>query len=121
MQELYKTTGPQRVSSAGSHEERPRFPTTGVAGIDANITYNTVETEPTVMERNVGSIDSIARIVIGLVVGIAGIAVVAGYTNLGVVVGAIGIIAGAILVVTGSTNKCPVYAGLGLSTLGDRR
>jgi len=73
------------------------------------------------MDRNVGSVDSIARIVIGLVLGIAGIAVVAGYTDLGVVVGAIGVLAGAILVVTGATNKCPLYAGLGVNTLGRGR
>lgn len=59
------------------------------------------------MKRNVGSTDGLARTVLGLIIGIAAIAVA--------------IIAGVVLLVTGATNRCPLYAGLGIDTLTDRQ
>lgn len=68
------------------------------------------------MEQNVGGIDRIGRIVIGIPVAIAGIAALAGYWEIGAIAGAVGIVIGAILLVTGTAQKCPINEAAGIDT-----
>lgn len=80
------------------------------------------------MEQNVGGYDRIARLAGGmvlLVVGIGGFAVgSAGGVTLAVgplpqtVAAAILLLAGAVLVVTGYLQQCPINGRLGVDTLG---
>jgi hypothetical protein len=77
------------------------------------------------MERNVGSTDRYARIVIGIVlaaVGIAGFAAIGWEATgtVGLVAGAVLVIVGAVLLVTAVTQQCPIYAGLSMSTFEGR-
>jgi predicted butyrate kinase (DUF1464 family) len=68
------------------------------------------------MNRNVGGIDRTARIVIGILAVVAGIAAFAGYLGVGAVIGAVALIVGAILLVTGTTQKCPINEAAGIDT-----
>jgi hypothetical protein len=68
------------------------------------------------MDKNVGGIDRTGRIVIGLVVAIAGVAALAGYWAVGAVVGGVALLVGAILLVTGTTQKCPINEAAGIDT-----
>ncbi|WP_424018839.1 YgaP family membrane protein [Halorientalis pallida] len=68
------------------------------------------------MDRNVGSVDRTVRIALGVLVAIAGGAAVMGYWTAGVAVGALIVAIGAVLVVTGTTQRCPIYAGAGIDT-----
>lgn len=68
------------------------------------------------MDKNVGGIDRIGRIVIGIVVAIAGIAALTGYWAVGTVAGVVAIIIGAILLATGTTQKCPINEAVGIDT-----
>lgn len=72
------------------------------------------------MDRNVGNLDRIVRIVAGLLLAVGGIAAVAGYWGAGLTVGVLGLAVGGILLVTGTTQQCPIYAGAGLSTAEDQ-
>lgn len=69
------------------------------------------------MEPNVGSMDRSVRIVVGIVLGIVGIAVFAGpLSGLGTVVGAIALVAGVVMLGTGLTRQCLLYRPLGIDT-----
>ena len=68
------------------------------------------------MEKNVGGIDRVGRIVIGLLAVLAGASAVAGVWEIGVVIGAVALLVGAILLVTGTTQKCPLNAMAGINT-----
>lgn len=68
------------------------------------------------MEKNVGGIDRTGRIVIGGVLVIAGIAALAGYWAIGAAVGGIALVIGAVLLVTGTTQKCPINDAVGIDT-----
>ncbi|MFB6082834.1 MAG: DUF2892 domain-containing protein [Halorientalis sp.] len=68
------------------------------------------------MERNVGNLDRIVRIVLGVLVAIAGVAAIGGYWTAGAAVGALLAAVGAVLVVTGAAQRCPIYAGAGVDT-----
>ena len=68
------------------------------------------------MDRNVGSLDRTVRIALGALVAIAGVAAVGGYWAAGVAVGAVIALLGVVLVVTGTTQRCPIYAGAGIDT-----
>lgn len=68
------------------------------------------------MDKNVGGIDRSGRIVIGIVVAIAGIAAVTGYWAVGAVAGAVALLVGVILLVTGTTQKCPINEAAGIDT-----
>lgn len=68
------------------------------------------------MNKNVGGIDRTGRIVIGVVLAIAGIAAVAGYWAIGATFGAVALAIGAILLVTGTTQKCPINEAAGIDT-----
>ncbi|QDX40520.1 DUF2892 domain-containing protein [Salarchaeum sp. JOR-1] len=69
------------------------------------------------MERNVGSLDGKARIGIGILALVAGGLAIGGYWAAGTVVGTVALLVGGILVVTGTTQKCPIYAGTGIDTV----
>jgi hypothetical protein len=74
------------------------------------------------MEKNVGGYDRIARLVVGPVLVLVGVAGAAGFLSLAVfgistlVVGVLALLVGAILTVTGVTQKCPLNSVLGFDT-----
>lgn len=68
------------------------------------------------MKRNVGGIDRTARIVIGTLAVLAGITAFAGYLALGSVLGGVALVVGVILLVTGTTQKCPINEAVGIDT-----
>lgn len=68
------------------------------------------------MDKNVGGIDRTGRIIIGVIAAIAGIAALLGYWGAGAVVGAIALVVGIILLVTGTTQKCPINDAAGIDT-----
>lgn len=68
------------------------------------------------MNKNVGGIDRTGRIVIGTVLLVAGLAAVAGLWEIGAVVGVVGLVVGGILLVTGTTQRCPLNEVAGIDT-----
>ncbi|RXK46633.1 YgaP family membrane protein [Halorientalis pallida] len=68
------------------------------------------------MDRNVGTGDRTVRIALGVLIAIAGGAAITGYWAVGAAVGALIVAIGAVLVVTGTTQRCPIYAGVGIDT-----
>lgn len=68
------------------------------------------------MEKNVGGLDRKGRVVLGVLLAIAGIAAVSGYWAIGSVVGVIVLVVSAIAFVTASTQKCPTNHMLGIDT-----
>jgi hypothetical protein len=68
------------------------------------------------MQKNVGGIDRTGRIIIGAIAAIAGIAALAGYWDVGAVIGVVALVVGGILLVTGSTQKCPINETAGIDT-----
>ena len=68
------------------------------------------------MDKNVGGIDRTGRIVIGVIIVIAGIAALTGYWAAGAVIGGVALVVGAILLVTGTTQKCPINEAVGIDT-----
>lgn len=78
------------------------------------------------MEKNVGSYDRIARLVLGPVLAVVGTAALFGYVTiaagtLGVAIAALALVVGLVFVVTGLTRTCLLYSLLGFDTSrGDR-
>ncbi|TMT87892.1 DUF2892 domain-containing protein [Haloterrigena sp. H1] len=68
------------------------------------------------MQKNVGGIDRTGRIVIGVIAVLAGIAALMGYWAVGIVTAVIALVVGAILLVTGTTQKCPINDAAGIDT-----
>lgn len=68
------------------------------------------------MKRNVGGIDRTGRLAIGAILALAGIAALLGYWALGTVIGAAALVVGAILLVTGATQQCPINEAAGIDT-----
>jgi len=68
------------------------------------------------MQKNVGGIDRTGRIVIGVIAVLAGIAALMGYWAVGIVTAVIALVIGAILLVTGTTQKCPINDAAGVDT-----
>jgi len=68
------------------------------------------------MERNVGGLDRSSRLLVGIILAIAGIAALAGYWNVGAVVGVVALIVAAILLGTGAIQKCPINEAAGIDT-----
>jgi len=68
------------------------------------------------MEKNVGGIDRLGRIVIGLLLVVAGLTALTGYWAIGTVTGGVAILVAAVLLVTGTTQKCPVNDAVGVDT-----
>lgn len=68
------------------------------------------------MDKNVGGLDRRGRIAVGIVVAIAGIAALTGYWAVGAVIGGVALVIGVILLVTGTTQKCPINEAIGIDT-----
>lgn len=68
------------------------------------------------VEKNVGGIDRLGRIVVGAALALAGIAALAGYWAVGVAIGVLALAIGVILLATGTTRKCPVNEAAGIDT-----
>lgn len=68
------------------------------------------------MKKNVGGLDRTGRIVIGAILALAGIVVLAGYWDIGALIGGVALLVGAILLVTGTTQKCPINQVAGIDT-----
>jgi hypothetical protein len=68
------------------------------------------------MEDNIGATDRKTRIVVGLVIGLIGLATLSGLPGLGTMIGAALSIVGLILVGTGLVRVCPLYRLLGIDT-----
>lgn len=72
------------------------------------------------MQHNVGDVDRIARLVLGTVLVVVGLASVAGGVGPGPIVAVGLVLVGAVLAVTGWTGSCPIYGVLGVRTDGSR-
>ena len=78
------------------------------------------------MEKNVGGYDRIGRFVVGTVLVLAGIAGYAGMLRVAVgpapqaLMALLLLLIGAILLVTGYTQKCPINQTLGINTYRPR-
>ena len=73
------------------------------------------------MEKNVGGYDRIARFVVGPILVIAGAAALLGLFTiaagtLGLVAAVVALLVGLVLVVTATTQKCPLNRLVGLNT-----
>lgn len=74
------------------------------------------------MQKNVGGLDRIARLILGPVLVLAGVAGYAGLVTLAVgpvpqaLASALVVLVGAILVVTGAVQRCPINRLLGVNT-----
>lgn len=68
-------------------------------------------------DKNVGGVDRIARLVLGGLLVVAAPAGVLGYDQLGLMVGLAGLPVGAILLVTGAIQRCPLWAVARINTL----
>ncbi|TYL36506.1 DUF2892 domain-containing protein [Natronococcus pandeyae] len=68
------------------------------------------------MQPNVGGMDRNARIVIGTVLVLAGIATLVGFWEIGLIVTGVALLVGAVLLVTGATRKCPINEAAGIDT-----
>ena len=75
------------------------------------------------MERNVGGYDRIGRLVIGALLVLAGIAGYAGLLTVAVgpvpqaLAALVLLVVGAVLLVTGYVQQCPIWAASGVNTL----
>ena len=68
------------------------------------------------MEKNVGGLDRTARIVVGALLVVAGVAGLAELWAVGLVVGIIAVLVGVVLFLTGTTQKCPINEATGIDT-----
>ncbi|WP_372912559.1 DUF2892 domain-containing protein [Salinigranum sp.] len=68
------------------------------------------------MNKNVGGIDRTARLVVGPLLLLAGIAAFVGALPLGTVGGVVALVVGAVLTVTGAVQRCPLHTLLGIDT-----
>lgn len=68
------------------------------------------------MDTNVGGFDRYGRIAIGLILAIVGIAAIAGYVDVDAIIGGVALVVGAVLLVTGATQKCPINSIIGIDT-----
>lgn len=68
------------------------------------------------METNVGGLDRTGRIAIGILLIAAGAFALTGYWGIGLGIGVIGVLAGAVLLVTGATGTCPINQAIGVDT-----
>lgn len=68
------------------------------------------------MERNVGGYDRIARLVAGPVLLLVGIVSLAEILPLGLPVAAVALVVGAVFLVTGLVQQCPLNSLVGVNT-----
>lgn len=68
-------------------------------------------------ERNVGGLDRTGRLVAGALLVLAAIVVYMGYLGLGPAVAVVAPVVGAVLLVTGATQRCPINQAAGSNTI----
>jgi uncharacterized membrane protein len=68
------------------------------------------------METNVGGLDRTARLVVGPILLVVGLAALAELLPLGTAIGAIAAVVGLVFVVTGTTRKCILNRLVGIDT-----
>jgi len=68
------------------------------------------------MKTNIGTTDKTVRLVAGGVLALFGVAVLAGVSSLGALVGGLALLVGAILVGTALANVCLLYKLVGVDT-----
>ncbi|QPV64176.1 DUF2892 domain-containing protein [Halosimplex litoreum] len=68
------------------------------------------------MKSNIGSTDRTVRLVVGTVLAVSGVAVFAGVSSLGPVVGGVALLLGAVLLGTALANVCLLYELVGVDT-----
>jgi len=68
------------------------------------------------MERNVGGMDRTARLVLGPLLALVGLAVVFDVVSTNVYLGGALVVVGAIFLVTGAVQQCPINSLLGVNT-----
>jgi len=68
------------------------------------------------MERNVGGMDRTARLVLGPLLAVVGLAIVFDVVSTNVYLGGGLVVVGAILLVTGALQQCPINSVLGVNT-----
>jgi uncharacterized membrane protein HdeD (DUF308 family) len=68
------------------------------------------------MERNVGGMDRTARLVLGPLLAVVGLAVVFDVVSTNVYLGGALVVVGAVLLVTGAVQQCPINSLLGVNT-----
>jgi uncharacterized membrane protein HdeD (DUF308 family) len=68
------------------------------------------------MNPNVGGLDRTARLVVGPLALLAGLGALVDVLPAGSLVGAVLVVGGAILLVTGATRRCPLNSLLGVDT-----
>ena len=75
------------------------------------------------MEKNVGGLDRILRLVLGPVLLVVSGAALLGLFVLNPILAGVALVVGAVLTVTGLTQKCPANSLLGMNTLdrGERQ
>lgn len=66
------------------------------------------------MEKNVGGIDRRGRI--WGILAVADIAVLGGFVAVGAAIGVLALVFGVVLLVTGTTQKCPINEAAGVDT-----
>ncbi|KAB1198280.1 MULTISPECIES: DUF2892 domain-containing protein [Haloferax] len=72
------------------------------------------------MEHNVGSLDRTVRLALGALLVVVGLGAFAGLVPLGTIPAAIGVVLGAVFLVTGYQQTCPLYLPFGINT-SDKR
>ena len=70
------------------------------------------------MDKNVGGLDRIARLVLGGLLVLAALAGYVGALELGLTVAGLAVVVGAVLLVTGTTQRCPLWLALRVDTSG---
>ena len=68
------------------------------------------------MDKNVGGVDRTARLVIGALLVLAGLAGYLGAVELGLTVAGLAVVVGAVLLVTGAVQQCPLWAVVKVNT-----
>jgi len=68
------------------------------------------------MERNVGGMDRTARLVLGPLLAVVGLAVVFDVVSTNVYLGGALVVVGTIFLVTGAVQQCPINSLLGVNT-----
>ncbi len=104
-----------RIRTGGVDDTAPaaRHGNRGFNCVDVLILYR--------MSTNVGSTESLVRVLIGAVVGTVAVATVAGIGPLPTVVAPVAGLLSIVLLVTGATSSCGLYSALGIDTSGAGR
>ena len=70
------------------------------------------------MKSNIGAPDRVLRIAVGILLVVVGVGAGAGFVSVEPIIGVLALLAGIVLVVTGSLWMCPIYKLVGVDTSG---